>query len=199
VVAALHRASLEQGLPQRPGFTAVDERPRWFGWDGARLAILDRFGSGPDVQQPLEIVDRETARLDDLLDRWQSEGRLATRATVHGDLNPRNQLYRDGALVGIIDTDDCRVEPLVWDVANLAYSHSIVPPATVCGLYRDSGGPLLDVDEELLATFARIGVLSEIMWFQDGDAPGEGPATHLALRGLIALAGHLAGEPHRDA
>jgi Ser/Thr protein kinase RdoA (MazF antagonist) len=199
VVATLHRVSLDQGLPQRPGFTAVDERPRWFGWDGARRAVMDRFGTGPDVQRPLMIIDRETARLDDLLDRWQAEGRLAMRATVHGDLNPRNQLYRDGTLVGLLDTDDCRVEALAWDLANLAYSHPAVRPAAVWRLYQDSGGPLSDVDEEMLVTFARIGVLSEIMWLQDGDAPGEGPATHHALRALTELAEDLVGEPHRDA
>jgi Ser/Thr protein kinase RdoA (MazF antagonist) len=198
VVAALHHASLALGLPQRPGFTAVDERPRWFGWESARLAILERFGTGPDVQQPLEIVDRDTAALDVVLDRWQAEGRLSMRATVHGDHNPRNQLYRDGALVGLIDTDDCRVEPLVWDVANLAYSHPDVPPETVWRLYREAGGPLLDADEEMLATFARIGDLTAIMWLQDGDAPGQGPATHLALRGLTDLAERLAHEPRRD-
>ena len=198
VVAALHHASLAQGLPQRTGFTAVDERPRWFGWESARLAIMDRFGTGPDVQQPLTILDRDIAALDTVLDQWQAEERLSIRATVHGDLNPRNQLYRDGALVGLIDTDDCRVEPLVWDVANLAYSHPDVPAATVWRRYRDAGGPLPDADEELLATFARIGDLSAIMWLQDGDAPGEGAATHLALRGLTALADRLTREPQRD-
>jgi hypothetical protein len=90
------------------------------------------------------------------------------------------------------------VEPLVWDLANLAYTHPAVQPAAVWRLYRDFGGPLSDVDEAMLATFARIGVLSEIMWLQDGSAPGEGPAAHHALRALTALAEDLAGEPHRD-
>ena len=198
VVVAMHHASLAQGLPQRPGFTALDERPRWFGWEGARLAVMDRFGTGPDVQQPLAIVDRAIAELDTVLDRWRAEGRLDVRATVHGDFNPRNQLYRDGELVGLIDTDDCRVEPLVWDVANLAYCHPDVPAAAVWRLYRDAGGPLPEADEELLATFARIGDLTAIMWLQDGDAPGEGPATHLALRGLTDLAASLNGDPQRD-
>lgn len=198
VVVALHHASLALGLPQRPGLSAVTDHPRWFGWDGARRAVMERFGTGPDVQQPLKIVDQAIAELDEVLDRWETDGRFDLRATVHGDLNPRNQLYRDGRLVAIIDTDDCRVEPLVWDVANLAYSHPDVPPATVWRLYRESGGPLPEADEELLATFARIGVLTAIIWLQDGDAPGEGQATHLALRGVTALAYHLAGEPHRD-
>jgi Ser/Thr protein kinase RdoA (MazF antagonist) len=198
VVAALHRASLALGLPQRPGFTAVDDRPRWFGWEHARLAIMARFGTGPDVQRPLAVIDQATAHVDDMLDGWLAEGRLAMRATVHGDLNPRNQLYRDGALVGLIDTDDCRVEPLVWDVANLAYSHPDVRADEVWRLYRAEGGPVADADGEMLATFARIGALSEIMWLQDGDAPGEGAATHLALRTVTALAAKLSGPVHRD-
>ena len=61
-----------------------------------------------------------------------------------------------------------------------------------------AGGPLPEADEELLATFARIGELTAIMWLQDGDAPGEGQATHLALRGVTDLACRLAGDPHRD-
>jgi Ser/Thr protein kinase RdoA (MazF antagonist) len=150
------------------------------------------------VQQSLMIVDQAIAELDDVLDQWRSGGRLDSRATVHGDLNPRNQLYREETLVGLIDTDDCRVEPLIWDVASLAYSHPAVAPATVWRLYRKSGGPLPDEDEEMLATFARIGSLSAIMWLQDGEAPGVGPATHLALRTLTELARNLADDPHRD-
>jgi Ser/Thr protein kinase RdoA (MazF antagonist) len=199
VLVRLHQTSLRLGLPQRPGMSAVDERPRWFGWPGARLAIMERFGTGADVMRPLAIVDRATAELDVLLDRWQAEGRLDIRATVHGDLNPRNQLYRDGRLVGLIDTDDCRVEPLVWDVANLAYGHPDVSPAAVWRCYQALGGPLPEADEELLPAFARIGSLTAIIWLQEGDAPGTGEASHLALRNVTELAAELSsGDVRRD-
>lgn len=194
IVARMHRLSLERGLPQRPGFHAIDERPRWFGWPRAREAIMERYGTGSDVIEPITIVDRATAELDGLLDRWQSSGRLATRATVHGDLNPRNLLFDDTALSGVLDTDDCRVEPLIWDVANLAYGSPELDPHQVWLAYREAGGPLPDEDEEMLVHFARIGALTAIIWLTDGEPGQEQAATHLALDNLRELAGNLSGD-----
>ena len=193
VLAAMHRASLALGLGQRPGFHAVDEPPRWFGWAQTRAAVVERFGSSSDVTGPSGVVDRTIEHLDRLLDGWQAAGRLSMRATVHGDLNARNQLYRDGVLVGIIDTDECRVEPLVWDVAVLAHSEPEVCPRTVWRDYLAADGPLDPADEELLPHFARIAALSELTWLTD-DA---GTATHLALRNLTDLADQLAGGEER--
>jgi Ser/Thr protein kinase RdoA (MazF antagonist) len=188
VLAAMHRASLALGLGQRPGFLAVDESPRWFGWSHARARIVERFGRGPDVTGPSAVVDRTIEHLDPLLDRWQATGHLSMRATVHGDLNARNQLYRDGVLVGIIDTDECRLEPLVWDIAVLAHSEPDVSPLTVWRDYLAADGPLDPADGEMLAPFARIAALSELTWLTD-DA---GIATHLALRNLTDIAHQLA-------
>lgn len=201
LVATLHRRTLACGLTrQRPGFTSVDEQPRWFGWPGARRAVVDRFGHEATLDAAVETVDAAIAALDLLLDAWTAAGRLARRGMVHGDLNPRNLLYRDGRLVALIDTDDCRVEPFVWDVAGLAYSDPAVDPSRVWETYRECGGVLPDEDRELLLPFARIGSLTAIMWLQDGGTPGEGPATHLARDNLLALAAELRGEaPARDA
>ena len=129
-----------------------------------------------------------------MLDHWRADGRLEARATVHGDLNPRNLLFDDGRLVGIIDTDDCRVEPLIWDVAGLAYGSPDLDPRQVWRAYRDAGGPLPDEDEELLLPFARIGALTAIMWMTDGEPGEEQAATHLALGHLRDLAGNLTGD-----
>lgn len=194
VLAAMHRAALALGLPQRPGFTAVDEHPRWFGWPALRAAITDRFGHGRDVLGPIASVDRAIQELDELLDGWQTAGRLSVRACVHGDLNPRNQLYRGGALVGILDTDDCGCEPLVWEVSHLAYSSPDVSPASVWRDYLRAGGPLPAEDEELLLAFARMGALSELQWLTGDD----GAASHLALRNLTAMANELDGQVSRD-
>lgn len=67
------------------------------------------------------IVDDELRRLTTLIYGWRADGRLSLRATVPGDLNPSNQLFDDAQLVAVIDTDDCRVEPLVWEVAQTVY------------------------------------------------------------------------------
>jgi len=193
-LAAMHRASLVLGLHQRPGFAAIDDHPPWFDWEHTRVAMLERFGHGRDVTSPIEVVDRATAEHDDLLDEWQRDGRLSQRATVHGDLNPRNQLYGDGQLVGIIDTDDCRVEPLLWDLANLAYSDAATSPTAVWTDYIDAGGPLEPAAQDLLVHIARIGALTELRWLTDEDGP-----SHLALDHLVALAGQLTGGVRRDA
>ena len=115
------------------------------------------------------------------------------RAAVDGDLNAPNQLYRDGVLVGIIDTDDCRVGPLIWEVAGLAYSDPAVSPEAAWELYRQAGGPLPAADRQLLLPFARLGTLSELQWVTDNA----GAATDLALKTLEAIADDLGGTPTR--
>lgn len=192
-LAKMHRVSLDLGLAQRPAFHSIDDQPRWFGWAQTRPAILERFGSAAELTAPIGVVDHAIAELDGQLDRWRRDGRLDLRAAVHGDLNPRNQLYRDGRLVAVIDTDDCRVEPLIWDVANLAYSDIDVDPAAVWRDYLAAGGPLDPCDEELLVAFARIGALTELVWLADDDGP-----THLAPAHLRALADQLTSGVHRD-
>ncbi len=194
VLAAMHRAALQLGFDQRPGFGSVDDPPRRHGWDQARAAIIDRFGQGADVLGPVSVLDRAIGELDRQLDDWTRSGRLATRAPVHGDLNPRNQLYLEDRLVAIIDTDDLRVEPLVWEVANLAYTDLDVEPAQIWRDYLAAGGPLDPRDEELLLPMARLGVVGEIQWLTDAD----GKATHLALDLLFDLAATLTGQPTRD-
>lgn len=194
VLVAMHRAALGLCIGQRPGFRSIDDHPRWWNWDRVRVAIMDRYGRGREVLDPLGVVDRVAEEQDRLLDDWQRSGRLAVRAPVHGDLNPRNQLYRDDRLVGIIDTDELRVEPLAWEVAGMAYSDSAVDPHRVWQDYLDAGGPLDPRDEPLLLPFVRIGQLGEIQWLTDDD----GVATHLALRNLTNIAMALTAPPVRD-
>ncbi|MFC7620298.1 phosphotransferase enzyme family protein [Microlunatus sp. GCM10028923] len=194
VLAAMHRASVGLGLGQRPGFGSIDDHPRWFGWQQVRIAIMDRFGHGPEVLTPIGAVDRAVEEQDRQLDTWLRSGRLDVRAPVHGDLNPRNQLYRDDRLVGLIDTDDLRVEPLAWEVAGMAYTDADVDPRRVWRDYLDAGGPLDPRDEELLLPFVRMGQLGEIQWLTDED----GAATHLALGNLNHLVKSLDAPPVRD-
>lgn len=192
-MAAMHRTAQELGLDQRPGMTSIDDEPVGRRWVVTRQAVLDRFGHGRSVRSTIERVDRAVDDVDGQIQRWRATGRLEPRAAVHGDLNARNQLYRDGVLVGIIDTDDCRVEPLIWEVAGLAYSDPAVSPEAAWQAYRDAGGPLPAADRELLLPLARLGTLSELPWITDDT----GTATHLALRTLAAIADDLDGTPTR--
>ena len=192
-MAIMHCTARELDLGQRPGMTSIDDEPVAPRWAVARQAIVDRFGDGPSVKPTIGKVDRAVDEVDNQVQRWRASGRLEPRAAVHGDLNARNQLYRDGVLVGIIDTDDCRVEPLVGEVAGLAYSDPGVSPEAAWELYRQAGGPLHPADRELLLPFARLGTLSELQWITDDT----GAATHLALKALEAIADDLWGSPTR--
>jgi Ser/Thr protein kinase RdoA (MazF antagonist) len=192
-MATMHRTAEELGLGQRPGMSSVDDEPVALRWAAVRRAVEDRFGHGANVRQTIGKVDRAVEEVDTQIQRWRASGRLERRAAVHGDLNVRNQLYADGVLVGIIDTDDCRVEPLIWEVAGLAYSDPAVSPDAAWELYRQAGGSLPPADREMLLPFARLGTLSELQWITD-DA---GAATHLALRILGAIADDLGGIPAR--
>lgn len=194
VLAAMHRAALRLDLDQRPGFRSVDDHPRWYGWEQIREAILDRFGRVSEVSEPMAIVDRTIEQMDLLLEDWQRSGRLDLRAPVHGDLNPRNLIFNDDQLVGIIDTDECRIEPLVWEVAGQAYSDRQVDPARVFRDYLKAGGPLDPADEELLLPFARMGQLGELQWLTHDN----GELTHIALQTLTDIAASLTRSPVRD-
>lgn len=192
-MATMHLIAQELVLDQRPGMSSVDDEPVAPRWAVGRQAVLDRFGDGPSVKSTIGKVDRAVDEVDDQVQGWRASGRLEPRAAVHGDLNARNQLYRDGVLVGIIDTDDCRVEPLIGEVAGLAYSDPSVSPEAAWELYRQAGGPLHTADRELLLPFARLGTLSELQWITDET----GAATHLALKTLEAIADDLWGSPTR--
>jgi Ser/Thr protein kinase RdoA (MazF antagonist) len=193
VMARMHRASVDHDLPQRPGTRSIDEVPAAEQWLPVRAAIIDRFGSGPRIMAAARFVDDAVAELDEIIRRWRAGAGVARRAVVHADLNARNQLFRDDRLVGIIDTDDCRIEPLVAEVAGLAYSDPTVSPEMVWRDYLAAGGPLEPSDELMLLPFARRGALGELQWFTDDH----GVATHLADRKLELLAADLGGSPVR--
>lgn len=178
-MAAMHRTALGLDPAQRPGMTCVDDEPIGPRWLAVRAAVENRFGQGPDVARVTSVVDDAVGEVDSQIQRWRTTGRLEPRAAVHADLNVRNQLYRDGRLVGIIDTDDCRIEPLAWEVAGLAYSDPTVPPDAAWDLYQQADGPLHAADRELLLPFARLAVLGELQWITDGDT---GEATHLGMK-----------------
>lgn len=193
LMARMHRISLDLDLPQRPGARSVDHDLPSDRWLPARRVVIDRFGTSQDVMDPVRQLDACVAQLDAFVRSLRADGRNLLRATVHGDLNARNQLYRGDQLVGIIDTDECRIEPLIAEVAGLAYSASEVSPARVWRDYLDAGGPLDRSDEDLLLPFARLQALGELEWLTD-DA---GHATHLALGNLRNIAADLTGSPVR--
>lgn len=193
LMARMHRISLDLDLPQRPGAQSLDEDLPSDRWNPVRRAVIDRFGTTMQVMDPVRQLDACVAELDAFVRSLGADGRDLGRAAVHGDLNARNQLYIGDRLVGIIDTDDCRIEPLIAEVAGLAYSAPEVSPSRVWRDYLDAGGPLDRSDEDLLLPFARLQALGELEWLTDD----EGHATHLALGNLRNIAADLTGSPVR--
>jgi Ser/Thr protein kinase RdoA (MazF antagonist) len=193
LMARMHRISIKLDLPQRPGAVAIDDEPAITRWAPVRSAIIERFGSGPEIMEPARLVDQAVSELDTMIGSWRSDGRLGPRAVVHADLNARNQIYDGERLIAIIDTDDCRIEPLIAEVAGLAYSAPEVSPSDVWRDYLAAGGPLDPSQQEMLLPFARLGSLGELEWFTDD----RGVITHLADRKLLELAEDLFGGPVR--
>lgn len=193
LMARMHRISLALDLPQRPGARSIDHDLPSDRWLPVRSAVIDRFGTSEDVMDPVRQLDACVGELDGFVRSLNADGRKLLRATVHADLNARNQLYRDDRLIGIIDTDECRIEPLVAEVAGLAYSAPEVSPSRVWRDYLDAGGPLDESDKDLLLPFARLQALGELEWLTDD----EGHATHLALGNLRNIAADLTGSPVR--
>lgn len=171
VLAHIHRASLEHlHLGQRPGFRQADAHPRWV-WTAVRPTLTRELAGTDGLDAIVDTLDRETANLDAWLDGFHASKRPLTRATVHGDFNPRNLIFRDGLLVAVIDWDDCRIEPIAWEVAQAGFGAGDVDPPAFWRTYLDAGGPLTPPDSDLLGGFARMGALSELQWtVKDGKA-----------------------------
>lgn len=163
-LARIHRASLDHiQFGQRPGFRAVDEQPRWI-WSKVRPVLRRDLADAEDLDDLCDILDREIASLNAWLDDVHASQRPLPRATVHGDFNPRNLIFRDSRLVAVIDWDECHVGPIAWEVARVGFGEPDVDPSAFWPAYLDAGGPLSPHDLHLFGGFARMSALSELQW-----------------------------------
>lgn len=186
-LARLHRIGVRRpDRPQRPGFRSVHERPRWI-WTAVRPVLAQALAGTTDLGDLLAILDREVAELDGWLDDLSTSRRPLTRGLVHGDFNPRNLLFDDDRLAAVLDWDECRMDLLAWEVAQVAFAADGMPPRAFWDAYLDAGGPLGTEDLDLLGGFARMGALSEVQWAVD-----YGRAAPHALAVLRDVAGGLA-------
>ena len=170
MLARIHRASLAHiHLGQRPGFRAVDEHPRWI-WASIEPALTRALGCTDGYRRVVQAIEREMAELDVWLDTLHAAKRPLPRATVHGDFNPRNLIFSDTDLIAVVDWDECRIEPIAWEVAQVGFGAADIDPPTFWATYLDAGGPLAPEDVDLLAGFARMGALSELQWTTNDGA-----------------------------
>lgn len=169
VLAKLHRISLDElDLGQRPGQSMVEESPRW-PWHEVAPTLRRELAGDRRFGELAAVIDAEVAELDAWLDELDANGRLAPRATVHGDFNSRNLVFRDDRLVAVIDFDNCRYDSIANELPQICASGDDVDPRATWQRYLDAGGPLRPDDYELIDGFARIGCLSEVQWSVDDD------------------------------
>jgi Ser/Thr protein kinase RdoA (MazF antagonist) len=170
-MARLHRASLEHlHLGHRFGFQPFDDEWRST-WNDV-IPTLRRGLAGEDgFGEMMGMLDRDVAMLEVWLDDLQTSRRPLAEATIHGDLNLRNLIFRDNRLVAVIDWDDCRVGPIAWEVAQTAFEVAAAERLTFWSAYLNAGGPLLPGDVNLLPNLARMGALLQLQYtVKDGHA-----------------------------
>ncbi len=112
---------------------------------------------------------------------WRGAAREPVEVICHNDFAPYNLVFRDGAVVGVIDFDMAAPGPRLWDLAYLAYR--LVP------FVEDAAAPPSIRDAE----DARLGAL---LTAYGTDAPAERLWEVMAAR-LDALAEHTRGETAR--
>ena len=185
-LARIHRVGVDLGFGQRPGWSSVDEHPRLI-WPTVRPVLERDLGGEADLAELFAVFDREVSDLDAWLDDLHRSGRPLPRASVHGDFNPRNLIFHRNNLVAVIDWDDCRLEPIAWEVAQVAFGAPDTDPHAFFQSYLDAGGPLTPDDFELLGGFARAGALSEVRWATVGGlAERAHPRAVATLREVVA-------------
>lgn len=184
VLARIHRVSLDLlQFDQRPDFRSVDEHPRWI-WSAVKPTLSKELANTGGFADLAAALNDEIASLDAWLDGLHASQRPLPRATVHGDFNPRNLIFQDRRLAAVIDWDECRVEPLAWEVAQVAYGEGEGDPIAFWDSYLAAGGPLAPEDVDLLPGFARMGALSELQWtVNDGQVT---PHAFTQVRDVVA-------------
>ncbi len=186
MLARIHRVGVGLGFGQRPGWRSVDEHPRLV-WSEVRPVLERDLGSAADLVELFAVFDREVSDLDAWLDDLHRSGRPLRRAPVHGDFNPRNLIFRGADLVAVIDWDDCRLEPIALEVAQVGFGAPGTDPRAFFRAYLDAGGPLTPDDFELLGGFAIVGALSEVQWTTvGGSAERAHPRAVATLREVAA-------------
>lgn len=171
ILARLHRASLDHVLlGQRPGFRSFDDEWRSI-WHEVS-PVLHRDLDGRDgFDELFSALASDVVRLERWLDDLPERDRTLVHATIHGDFNPRNVIFRDDNVVAVIDWDECRLDPIAWEVAQCAFEAPEIDPFAFWSAYLEAGGPLLPRDVDLLPSLARIGALLQLQYtVKDGRA-----------------------------
>jgi Ser/Thr protein kinase RdoA (MazF antagonist) len=104
------------------------------------------FHAAPEVDAKMALIPAAVASVEPRVDRaavadtaeflrqayHEAAGRVEglgyprwKRAILHGDWHPGNLLFRDKAIVGVLDFDSARIEPRIIDLANAGLQFSL--------------------------------------------------------------------------
>lgn len=188
-LACLHRAALSRPqLGQRPGSASYADRPP-HPWAKVRPVLTTGRTLDPELRAAVAAIDAGATRLAD----WHAALGRPTQAVIHGDLNSRNLIICNNLVAGVIDWDNCRLDPLAAEIGEAVMAAP--DPAVTWRTYLDAGGPLDADDFGLFAGFAMRGALSELQWAVNKGQPS--PTAPDLLRTVAASIHDLAREAER--
>ncbi len=97
---------------------------------------------------------------------------------IHGDFQPKNLLFKDEQLSGVLDFDQCRRDALVCDIAPLLMPFQPLNPRSCAALLEgyESVRPLSDAEWEVLPALVRAALLwwvafLLVRWRKEGGEP----------------------------
>nr|WP_269091146.1 phosphotransferase [Actinopolymorpha cephalotaxi] len=169
--------------------TAVDQPTMW---STVRPVLRQDLPCTTEVGELFRYLDDEAAELEAWLANLRASGRPLRRGVVHGDFNPRNQIFDRDQLVAVIDWESCHVDVLAYEAALAIQAPD---PAAFWHTYLEAGGPLAAGDIDLLGGFARVGTLAELQFTTDRG----GRTTPWAIDTLRAVADDLRALRERTA
>lgn len=171
ILARLHRASLNDlHFGKRPGFHSFDSAWRSI-WNAVNPVLVSDLAHTRGFDELFSTLESEVASVESWLDDLHGPNRSLVRTTIHGDFNPRNLIFRDDRLVAVIDWDECQVDPIAWEVAQVGFGDPDIASLAFWDAYLKAGGPLEPQDLDLMVNFARMGALLELQWtVKDGRA-----------------------------
>lgn len=114
-----------------------DITPQHGSYHAADLVVsrLERIARlGPAFEAPASELERARSQAEASVDGLGFEA--LARQLTHGDWHPGNLLFRDGAIVGVLDFDAPRLAPRVTDTANGALQFSLAGRKSEGGLWR---------------------------------------------------------------
>jgi Ser/Thr protein kinase RdoA (MazF antagonist) len=162
LLARLHRAGLGWAggpRPGVPGFADLDlVRNRWWDWEL--------------VEKPPVLVRAFEATLD-----WLFDPPPLAVGAVHGDVYRGNVRVRAGAIVGVIDWEDARVDwpaaelaNATWEVCKVGDALDPERAASFLAAYARAGGP---GERDFLEPLLRLRLMADLLYSLTSKARGE--------------------------